>query len=146
MLLFQVIVDLGAIAMNGYSVFPKAPVLLESYHQIVLVSYLGHSFGGLTPLQRCRWCILQPQPTGKSIRWLEDYIKKNKERLIKTTRNNTNNTNNTSNNRTIIHRKQKWEVKSIVWMFPATNKRNLTREDLDMAENGETLREKLNLF
>ena len=33
-----------------------------------LVSYPGYSFGGgesLTPLQRCSWCILQPQPTGQ---------------------------------------------------------------------------------
>ena len=32
-----------------------------------LVSYPGHSFGGgLTPLQRCSQCILQPQLTGQS--------------------------------------------------------------------------------
>ena len=31
-----------------------------------LVSYPGHSFGGgLTPLQRCNQCILQPQHTGQ---------------------------------------------------------------------------------
>ena len=30
------------------------------------MSYPGHSFGGgLTPLQRCSQCILQPQPTGQ---------------------------------------------------------------------------------
>ena len=28
-------VDLGAMAMKGYSAFPKAPVLLEPHHQIV---------------------------------------------------------------------------------------------------------------
>ena len=28
-------VDLGAIAMKGYSAFPKAPVLLEPHHQSV---------------------------------------------------------------------------------------------------------------
>ena len=28
-------VDLGAIAIKGYSVFPKAPALLEPHHQIV---------------------------------------------------------------------------------------------------------------
>ena len=28
-------VDLGAMAMKGYSAFPKAPALLESHHQIV---------------------------------------------------------------------------------------------------------------
>ena len=32
-----------------------------------LVSYLGHSLGGgLTPLQRCSQCILQPQLTGQT--------------------------------------------------------------------------------
>ena len=28
-------VDLGAMAMKGYSVFPKAPASLETHHQIV---------------------------------------------------------------------------------------------------------------
>ena len=28
-------VDLGAMAMNGYSALPKAPALLESHHLIV---------------------------------------------------------------------------------------------------------------
>ena len=31
----QARVDLGAMAMEGYSAFPKAPALLEPYHQIV---------------------------------------------------------------------------------------------------------------
>ena len=34
------------------------------------VSYPGHSLGGgLTPLQRCSQCILQPQPTGQEELW-----------------------------------------------------------------------------
>ena len=33
-----------------------------------LVSYQRHSFAEcLTPLQRCTWCFLQPQPTGPSV-------------------------------------------------------------------------------
>ena len=28
-------VELGAMAINGYSTFPKAPALLEPHHQIV---------------------------------------------------------------------------------------------------------------
>ena len=28
-------VDLGAMAMKGYSAFPKAPALLKPHHQIV---------------------------------------------------------------------------------------------------------------
>ncbi len=31
-----------------------------------LVSYPGHSLGGVTPLQKCSRCILQPQPTGQN--------------------------------------------------------------------------------
>ena len=51
-------VDLGAMAMKGCSVFPKAPTLLKPHHQAVIL--IGR---GLTPLQRCNHCILQPQPT-----------------------------------------------------------------------------------
>ena len=46
-------------AIKGYSVFPKAGASSSD----CLVSYLGHSWRGLTPLQRCSWFILQPQPT-----------------------------------------------------------------------------------
>ena len=35
MLPFRARVDLGAMAMKGYSAFPKAPASLEPYHQIV---------------------------------------------------------------------------------------------------------------
>ena len=35
--------------MKGYSTFPEAPALLEPHHQIVLVSYPGHSLGGSYP-------------------------------------------------------------------------------------------------
>ena len=50
-------VDLGAIAMKGYSAFPKAPVLLEPHQDTRWEEEL-------TPLQRSSRCILQPQPTG----------------------------------------------------------------------------------
>ena len=33
-----------------------------------LMSYLEHSLRGLTPLQRCGWCILQPQPTELNVK------------------------------------------------------------------------------
>ena len=36
-------VNLGAMAMKGYSAFPKAPALMEPHLQIV--SYTGHSAG-----------------------------------------------------------------------------------------------------
>ena len=50
--------------MNGYSTFPKAAALLEPHHYC-LVLYPGHSLEGrgLTHLQRCSSCSLQPQPT-----------------------------------------------------------------------------------
>ena len=45
-----------------YSTFPKSPGSLLSDG---LMSYQGHLLmDGLTPQQRCSWCILQPQPTG----------------------------------------------------------------------------------
>ena len=39
-------VDLGAIAMKGYSKFPKAPALLEAHYQIVI---LDTRWGGSYP-------------------------------------------------------------------------------------------------
>ena len=59
-------VDLGAMAMKGYSAFPKAPGIAGTSPSDCLVSYPGHSLGGgLTPLQRSSRCILQSQPTGQ---------------------------------------------------------------------------------
>ena len=53
-------VDLGAMAMKGYSAFPKAPALLELYDQmqfcIIYRTLVG--WGVLLPLQRCSRCIL----------------------------------------------------------------------------------------
>ena len=58
-------VDLGAMAIKGYSAFPKAPALLEPHHQIFSVIIRTLMGGDLTPLQRSSRCILQPQPTGQ---------------------------------------------------------------------------------
>ena len=58
-------VDLEAMAMKEYSAFPKAPVLLEHHHQIVLCHNQDTRGGGLVPLQRCGCCILQPQLIGQ---------------------------------------------------------------------------------
>ena len=49
-----------------------------------------------------------------SIRWLEDYIKKSKERLITATRNNPN---NVRIKRTTITRNLKWEEKQLYGYF-----------------------------
>ena len=74
MLPFWVRVELGAMAMNGCSAFPKAPTSLEptirSFSVTSKTLIGGRSLGvGLTPLQRCCQCILQPQPTGQSSIW-----------------------------------------------------------------------------
>ena len=47
-------VDLGAMAMKGFSAFPKAPVILEPHYHC-LVSYPGHSLG--VPLPLCRGAV-----------------------------------------------------------------------------------------
>ena len=39
-----------------------------------LVTYPGHWWGGLTPLEKCRWCILMPQPTGWRNTWYQIII------------------------------------------------------------------------
>ena len=66
MLPFQARMDLGAMAMKRYSAFPKAPVLLDPYHQIV-ECYIQDTHSRemvLPPLQRRSRYILQPpQPT-----------------------------------------------------------------------------------
>ena len=60
--------------------------------------------------------------------------------------NNNNNNNNTAagnsidnikkNRTTIKPRKQNWGNKSTLWIFQATNRRNLAQEELDMAKKG----------
>ena len=44
---------------------PQSSTITGTSPSDCLVSYPGHSGGGLTPLQRCSRCILQPQPTQK---------------------------------------------------------------------------------
>ena len=59
--------DLGEIAMKGYSAFRKAPALLEPHHQIVYCHKQDSHWGGSyssTEMQRCSRCILLSQPTG----------------------------------------------------------------------------------
>ena len=47
-------IELGAMVMNGCSVFPKAPALLGPYHQIVWC-HIGTLIGGGLPL--CRGAV-----------------------------------------------------------------------------------------
>ena len=57
--------DLGAMAMKGYSAFPKVPALLKLQRQIVLCHIQDTCWAvGLTPPQRSSRCNLKPQPTG----------------------------------------------------------------------------------
>ena len=64
MLPFHDIVDLGAMKIKAYFAFLKVS-LLEPHHQIVWCVIQDFHWGGLTALQRCTWCILQPKPTGR---------------------------------------------------------------------------------
>ena len=61
-------VNLGAMAIKGYSTFSKAPALLEPHHQIVLCHIQDTRCGwwDLSPLHRNSRCILQLQPNGPS--------------------------------------------------------------------------------
>ena len=56
----------GSDGNEGVLCIPQSPSITGTSPSDCLVSYPEHSFGGgLTPLQRCSWCILQPQPTGQ---------------------------------------------------------------------------------
>ena len=55
--------DLGAMAMKGYSAFPKAPASLEPHQRLFSVISRTLVEEGLTPLQSCSQCILQLQLT-----------------------------------------------------------------------------------
>ena len=59
-------VDLGAMAMKGYSTFPKHYWSLTIKLFSVISRTLFGWWGSLTPLQRCNQCILQPPLTGLS--------------------------------------------------------------------------------
>ena len=61
---FWVRVDLGEMAIKGFSSFSKAPALMESPHQIAKCHIQDTRWRNLASLQRSSQCILQPQPTG----------------------------------------------------------------------------------
>ena len=65
-------------------------------------------------------------------RKLKDYTEQSRGRLIRATRNDTD---NTWIKRRKITRKQKSEITN-VWIFQATNKWNLTQDNLDMPQKG----------
>ena len=59
----QARVDMGAMAIEGYSTFHNAPALLEPHHQFSDITRSLVTWGH-TPLQSCNQFILQPQLTG----------------------------------------------------------------------------------
>ena len=63
-------VELGVMAMKEYSTFSKAPGL-ESHYQIQF-SVLSRTLvrRSLTPLQRCSWRFVRPQPSRLSFFWV----------------------------------------------------------------------------
>ena len=70
MLPLRAIVDLGAIAMKGYSRISQRPSITGTSPSDRLVSYQNIRLGCLTLLQRSSRCILQLQPTGsQDTRW-----------------------------------------------------------------------------
>ena len=49
---------------EGVLRIPQSSSITATSSSDCLMSYPGHSFGSLIPLQRCSQCIVQPQPTG----------------------------------------------------------------------------------
>ena len=63
-------VDLGAMAMKGYSAFPKAPALLEPHHQIVYCHIQDTRWGVVLPLCREEVGVFySPSRLGKTLLW-----------------------------------------------------------------------------
>ena len=58
MLPLQIRVDQGALAMNGYSVVPKAPALVESHYHIGFLPHCRDAVGVFYGLSRlgCLFC------------------------------------------------------------------------------------------
>ena len=78
--------------------------------------------------------------TEASIKGIEKYTKKGNKKLIKESSNN--NDDKMIYSKTGKFSKHKWEEKQL----QATKWGDCTREDTDMANKGETSREKVNLF
>ena len=68
----QLVVEVGVLPLciDAYSITPKLQHywrLTISFLSVISGYLLGVRWGGVTPLQRCIWRILQPQSTG--LRW-----------------------------------------------------------------------------
>ena len=55
----------GSDGNEGVLHIPQSSSIAGTSPSDCLVSYSGHSLGGLTPLQRSSRCILKPQLTGQ---------------------------------------------------------------------------------
>ena len=66
--------DLGAMAMKGYSAFPKTPAMLETSPSDCLLSYPGHSLGGVSysSAEKAVSVFYSPNWLGKG-RWWKCY-------------------------------------------------------------------------
>ena len=53
----------GSNGNEGVLHIPQSPSITGTSPSDCLVSYQDTHVGGLTPLLRCSWCILRPQPT-----------------------------------------------------------------------------------
>ncbi len=62
---FRARVDLGAMAMKGYSAFTKQQHYWNLTKRLPVIISGTLLRGSLTSLQRSSRCILQPQPTGQ---------------------------------------------------------------------------------
>ena len=63
----------GSDGNEGVLHIPQSSSITGTSPSDCLVSYPGHSWGvGSSPLQRCSWCILQPQPTGPNLFLISD--------------------------------------------------------------------------
>ena len=64
----------GSNGNEGVLCIPQSSSITGTSPSDCLVSYPGHSLGGLTPLQRCSRYILQPQPTGPRVSVLSLFL------------------------------------------------------------------------
>ena len=93
-----------------------------------------------------RWLVSIKDSFDISIQRVEGYTKERGGRLITATRNKRTQTSTEQKKKNKKKREGKNRKIKTVWTFQATNKWNLTGENLEMAKKRQPLRGKLNLF
>ena len=73
----------GSDGNKGVLCIPQSFNITETSTSDCFVSYPGYTLQGGTPLQKCSWCILQPQPTGQCLILGWYAIKETETKLIK---------------------------------------------------------------